>query len=408
MEIKENSYGKDKKRNVKSENGNGSFRMKDNGKIEYRISYINECGLLRRKSFTGIDEEECIDKSEEFLEIQKKKNRGIDMNATIPDLIKHRYDSDLAKNYVGEQGYYRCMETLKIIEKSTIGKIPIADLEKMHIDMFLRTLTHYSNSTIKKVYQQIRMGYSIAIDKDIVAKDITRSRDLRRPKSFKTDKKVRGLTEEEQRILVRGIEDYKVRYGRNSYKLQILIALYSGMRMGEINALKVKNVNFDKKIIKIENTISRGKDYRAFIKEGTKTYSGMREIPINKLLEPVLREAIANCKENEHGLIFYDYIKNDLITTSQVNLFFGRVCKKCGIESFGQHSLRHTFATRCIEAGVPPVVLKNWLGHKDIHITLETYADVFDKMNFGAMEKFEEHIKQFENNGELYDTAHAV
>lgn len=397
-----------KKRNTRSENGNGSFRTKDNGKIEYRISYTNEYGLLCRKSFTGQDESECIGKASEFLDIQEKKSRGIDMDATIPDLIKHRYDSDLAKNYVGEQGYYRCMGTLKIIENSPIGNIPIAELEEMHIDLFLRTLTHYSNSTIKKVYQQIRMGYSIAIDKDIVAKDITRSRDLRRPKSSKTDKKVRGLTEEEQRILVKGLQDYKVRYGRNNYKLQILIALYSGMRMGEINALKVKNVNFDKKIIKVENTISRGKDYRAFIKEGTKTYSGLREIPINKLLEPVLREAIANSKENEYGLIFYDYFKNDLITTSQVNLFFGRVCKKCGIESFGQHSLRHTFATRCIEAGVPPIVLKNWLGHKDIHITLDTYADVFDKMNFGAMEKYEEHIKQFENNSESYDVAQAV
>lgn len=65
-----------------------------------------------------------------------------------------------------------------------------------------------------------------------------------------------------------------------------------------------------------------------------------------------------------------------------MNLFFGKVCKKCGSESFGQHLLRHTFATRCIEAGVPPIVLKNWLGHKDIQITLDSYAEVFDKMNF--------------------------
>ena len=58
----------------------------------------------------------------------------------------------------------------------------------------------------------------------------------------------------------------------------------------------------------------------------------------------------------------------------------------------GQHSLRHTFATRCIESGIPPVVLKTWLGHKDIHVTLDTYTDVFREMDHGAVEKLDQYI----------------
>ena len=53
------------------------------------------------------------------------------------------------------------------------------------------------------------------------------------------------------------------------------------------------------------------------------------------------------------------------------------------------HALRHTFATRCIEAGIPAVVLKKWLGHTNIHVTLDTYADVFSRMNFDSMVKFD-------------------
>ena len=60
---------------------------------------------------------------------------------------------------------------------------------------------------------------------------------------------------------------------------------------------------------------------------------------------------------------------------------------------YGQHVLRHTFATRCIEAGVAALVLKNWLGHTDIHITLDTYSDVFDRMNLGAISKLEDLMK---------------
>ena len=97
------------------------------------------------------------------------------------------------------------------------------------------------------------------------------SKDLRCPKSDKTEKKVRGFTEKEQELFVNTVKRHKVPEGRNDYKLQLFIELYSGMRMGEINALKPKHIDFDNKIIHVQNTISRGKDYRDFIKEGRRT-----------------------------------------------------------------------------------------------------------------------------------------
>ncbi|NLD19070.1 MAG: tyrosine-type recombinase/integrase [Clostridiales bacterium] len=145
------------------------------------------------------------------------------------------------------------------------------------------------------------------------------------------------MTLEEQSRFVKALEEYKVPQGRNNYKLQLLIEPYSGMRMGEINSL---------------------------------------------------------------GLVFFDNNKNDIIDTGQVNSFFYRLMEKAGISKRGQHALRHTFATRCIEAGVASVVLKNWLGHKDIHITLDTYAYVFSNMHNDAMEKLEEHVENIFSNKE--------
>ena len=58
----------------------------------------------------------------------------------------------------------------------------------------------------------------------------------------------------------------------NDYRKQLLIELFTGMRMGEINALKAENIDFRKRIIRIRNTVSRGHDYRTFIKDGAKTY----------------------------------------------------------------------------------------------------------------------------------------
>ena len=90
------------------------------------------------------------------------------------------------------------------------------------------------------------------------------------------------------------------------------------------------------------------------------------------------------------GLVFYDHIKNDMISTQQVNNFFLRILAKAGLESRGQHALRHTFATRCIEAGVPAEVLKVWLGHTDIRYTLDTYADVFSELDHSSVARLDE------------------
>ena len=77
-----------------------------------------------------------------------------------------------------------------------------------------------------------------------------------------------------------------------------------------------------------------------------------------------------------------------------MNSFFQRICEKAGVPAMGQHSLRHTFATRCIEAGIQAVVLKKWMGHTDIHITLDTYTDVFDRMNNESTEKYDDLIRE--------------
>jgi site-specific recombinase XerD len=73
--------------------------------------------------------------------------------------------------------------------------------------------------------------------------------------------------------------------------------------------------------------------------------------------------------------------------------YFKKLIEKSGIEKANYHSLRHTFATRCIESGIPAVVLKNWLGHTNIHITLDIYTDVFNSMNNKAVGEFDKYLE---------------
>lgn len=375
----------------RNRNGEGTWRETASGNIEYRFTYTDEYGNKKVKSVTGVSESHCLERAEAFLERLKQKRNGINLDATIPELLYEKVESDFRKNYTGEQGYYRNIKTVETIEKSEIGHMPIANIQAFHIERYLQSLTHYSNNTISKFYSMIKLAYSIAEDRSIVRYNLMKNRNVKCPMSDRPDKKVRGLTEVEQMKFVKALNEYKPQNNRNTYRLQLLIELYSGMRMGEINALRPECINFSKGFIHVDRTISRGMA-SPYLKEGTKRKAGVRDVPISAVLKPILEEALEQMGDNPDNLIFYDYNKDGVITTNQVCAMYKKVCKDAGIPYYGQHALRHTFATRCIEAGIQPIVLKGWLGHTNIHITLDTYADVFDRMNLGAISKFEDYM----------------
>lgn len=319
------------------------------------------------------------------------------MSATIHDILKDKYTMDYELNYIGASTCRRSKASLSHMKKTQLAIIPIAELQKRDIDDYLLTLTKYSNSNIKKYFQQLKLGFSLACEQEIINKNIMLRSDIRCPKSDKPDKKVTGYTIEEQNKILKAIAAHKVPYGRNDYRNQLLLELYTGMRMGEINALTPDDIDFEKSIIHVSRTVSRGFEYEPFIKKGTKTYAGVRDIPLTKSAELVLKDAISKMPKNSHNLIFYDMNRRDIMTTNQVNSFFGRICDKAGVAKNGQHALRHTFATRCIESGIDALVLKKWMGHTNIHITLDTYTDVFGNMNNDAIQKFDGYLENVES-----------
>lgn len=195
------------------------------------------------------------------------------------------------------------------------------------------------------------------------------------------------LTIEEQKRFTEAAENYIPSLGNTSNKnLQPLIELYSGMRMGEINALRLSDVDFKNKKINICGTIENGKNYSAFRVEHTKTKSGMRKIPINVKLEKYLKRAVENYTPNEEQLIFFNKENNKPIATQSVNKVIRSICKRANVRMFSSHTLRHTYATRLVESNVPIKIVQNLLGHNDITITLNTYTSVLDDYESAAMD----------------------
>ena len=194
---------------------------------------------------------------------------------------------------------------------------------------------------------------------------------IKKPKSKQKKVKVRALTTEEQRRLVDVLTHEDINYSR-----QMLLSLLMGLRMGEVNALEVSDVNLKFNVLSVNKTISRGAKGEALISDTTKTRAGTRHLPITSSVRALLVESIG---EKTSGLLFTH--NGGMITTNQVNEQFKRVLRKYNVidstveGKVDLHSLRHTYGTRCIEGGMSFKVLQELMGHTDIRITMNTYCD---------------------------------
>ena len=101
--------------------GMGSIRQKANGSYEYRFPYVDEFYQKRSKSVTRPTIDECVEAAELFKQQIEAKGRTLNENATLCDILLQKVKTDYLKNYTGEQGYGRNLETIKIFERNGIG-----------------------------------------------------------------------------------------------------------------------------------------------------------------------------------------------------------------------------------------------------------------------------------------------
>ena len=166
----------------------------------------------------------------------------------------------------------------------------------------------------------------------------------------------------------------------------ILIAMNTGMRIGEICALKMSDIDFEKDVISVSRTVEVYTDpdtntYHCDISD-TKTAAGIRDIPITEDFSGLLKERLGKLKP-EH----YIFTLRGPLDPNNVRSAYKKVLLKCGIEHLPFHSLRHSFATRMIERGVDPKTAAAFLGHSDCNITLNIYTNCTEKMKRDALHK---------------------
>lgn len=390
-------------------NGEGSIYYSESKKLyEGKVTVgIEPNGKLIRKSVYGKKKSEVVQKMNklkaEFINNDFTQNN----DATIYDIAKQYINNQFEANQVSASTLLRNKNTLSIIDKLDIAHIPIQKVTNSQLSNELLKIKDYSNSIISKIYGMLSTAYNQAVINNIVKTNPFLIKGaILRVKSNKDDKKVDALTIDEQKAFINELEK-----SNDEYKDIFYIAMYTGARIGEILGLFGSNINLKTNYITIDKTLTKNENDEPIIGKTTKTYAGTREIPITKHLLPIISKYASDKDE----LIFTK--NNEIIAPATINSHFKKICKNANIRvlinsnkkvyreagisnvnlktsSVNTHMLRHTFATRCIEAGVSAVALSRILGHKDIQTTLNTYTSVFNKFKEDELSKIN---KYFDN-----------
>lgn len=225
--------------------------------------------------------------------------------------------------------------------------------------------------TIRSHFKVVKSTFEWAFDSHVITKNPC----IKIPLPKKNNSEIQPFTEEEMnKILAVKCPEWM----RNA----ILIAYHTGMRKGEIFALKWSDINFEKRFIMVQRTQSIVNN-QLVLKE-PKTKSSKRRINVDNNLLSALQEM--HSKSNSE---FVFSAKNGCKIPWEISKRFKTICMRANVSYKRFHDIRHTHASVLLSYGVHPKIVQERLGHASIKTTLDTYSHLLPTMQGVAVDIFE-------------------
>lgn len=380
--------GKD---NKGKELGKG-IRQNKNGRYEAR--YTDRFG--NRRSIYGTSKAEVRNK----LQMELKENASKE-NVKRRMTVRQWYMEwmDIYKIPVirpNTKRYYEHIFNTFILPE--IGDMYVDEVRQIHVKSLINTLNNngYQWETQNKVRILILDLFNIAIENDYALKNPAKG--VRLSKNRPNDRIV--LSVEQQK-------DFFECAAGTFYNNLFVTAVNTGLRPGEICALEADDLDFDNHVISVTKTLLYqkldGDEGKEFHIGPPKTESSVRTVPMNSACEKVLEKQIQLKKilsrkyvqTNEFGNLLFVTKFNTPICSVVLNEAIKRIVNQINLQRdgteffpmFSAHTFRHTFATRCIEAGILPKTVQRYLGHATLQMTMDLYVHVTEEFKQKELEK---------------------
>lgn len=364
--------------------GPGISQRKDG---KYSARFLSQSGKRIEKYFPKVQE------ARKWLEEAKYQDRhgdiGSSTNMTVDAWFQY-WITNIKENTIRYSTAQSYKDRYRLNVKDMIGDSLIGEIRPFHCQNVLNMMYEggYAKGTIEYTKITMHAMFESAVENDIIVKNPV-IKSIKCPGERSRERRV--LTREEQQKFLEGIRD-SVRQDEYRFILQ------TGLRVGELLALSWKDIDFGSRVIHVRNSLQYRTKPKHFVIGETKSEYGKRDIPLTEEAFQILqnqkqkkrKRAVASMEYN--GLVFLNK-KGEPTWPAYFNKELGAIADKIGIERFSMHTLRHTFATRCIEAGMRPKTLQNILGHSNISITMNLYVHVTDDEKALEMKKLEANCK---------------
>lgn len=391
-----------------NELGQGIIQKKDG---RYEARYVNRFG--KRTSVSGRNLKEVRKKYNEAIyendkELNLREDMKLDewysqwMNVYKIDVIRNntrtRYKSIYQKHISPYLGNYKLRDIKQI------------DIKRLINDMDKNNYHYETKNAVRILLVDI---FNKAINNEYLMKNPAKGITVKRDE----EKDIRVLSVEEQTIF---FDSCKGTFYDNLY----VVAVSTGMRIGELAALRWSDIDLDKKVIHITRTLVYQKydtdTKKQFHFELPKTKTSKRDIPINRQCEIALKKqfiqkSVVTAKapvskippKEFQNLLFttkFNTPLNSQIVCDSIKKIVDEINLTRDvldeIEEFSPHTLRHTFATRCFESGIQPKTVQAYLGHATLKMTMDLYTAVMPDHLTNEMDKVADTLDKISVNGD--------
>lgn len=336
--------------------------------------------LTRYHSFKGTKREAQVELTRLMAEAQK--GRSIAPNRVTISQFLDEFERDWAPANVSAKTRERYGELLRVHVRPHLGDVRLQQLEPADLNRLYLRLTKgtpdgragLSARTIGHAHRVVHKALVVARGLGLVARNVAADASPPRP----VEQEIEILTEEQVGIVLGKLR------GRALYPL-IVVALATGMRRGELLALRWEDIDLDAGTCRIDRSVEEPKAGVLSFK-GTKTRHGRRTITLPAFALAELKAYRASALEErirvglgrfpDDALVF-GLADGSIRSPNGLTRDWARSVAKLGLPRVTLHALRHTHASQLIAAGVDVVMISRRLGHASPTITLRVYAHLF-------------------------------